>query len=137
MLAHSTPKGHNLFECLSLMQYQTLFKWLNAAFGLEGYSPHSPRAGFASEGMLSRKSFVELREEGRWTCDSSLRVYLDVIATAAAVAEQDSRQHLSLVRMVDTQFINMFRWWPGCDMIADRCEVPPMLYETLIQAVRA
>ena len=47
-----------------------------------GFSAHSPRAGFASEGRARGLSFTELREQGRWVADSSLRVYIDTVAAS-------------------------------------------------------
>ena len=48
-----------------------------------GWTLHSPRAGFASEGRALGKPFQELKEQGRWIADSSLRIYIDVQAAAA------------------------------------------------------
>ena len=54
------------------------------ALGLKiHWTPHSPRAGFASEGRALNIPFVELRELGRWTSDSSLRIYIDTVSAAA------------------------------------------------------
>ena len=39
----------------------------------------------ASEGRAWGRSFTELREEGRWISDSSLRIYVDV-STAAKIS---------------------------------------------------
>ena len=41
------------------------------------YSPHAPRAGFATESFLQGLEFTHIREMGRWTSDASLRTYLD------------------------------------------------------------
>ena len=50
------------------------------------FTPHSPRAGFASDATAAGKSFVtEIREGGRWIADSSLRTYVDIV-TAAAIS---------------------------------------------------
>ena len=47
-----------------------------------GWTPRSPRAGFASDGAAEGTCFAELREKGRWVADSSLRVYIDVVAAS-------------------------------------------------------
>ena len=132
LLAHTTPKGQNIFGEISLAQYQTLFKWLCFALQVCDYSPHSPRAGFASEGFLKKIPFTELRETGRWTSDSSLRIYLDVIATSTEIAEQDSKSMLPLLRLVDAEFDSFFRWWPGCSDCS-----PSPLPATLTQVLNA
>ena len=73
----------------TLAKYNSLIKAVSKESGLEdvGWTAHSPRAGFASESRAQGKSFVEIREEGRWVADSSLRIYLDVVATAQIEAE--------------------------------------------------
>ena len=48
-----------------------------------GFTSHSGRAGFASEARPGGRDFVEIREEGRWLSDSSLRVYIDVVSAAS------------------------------------------------------
>ena len=49
------------------------------------FTPHSARAGFASDACAAGRSFVEIREAGRWVADSSLRTYVDIV-TAAAIS---------------------------------------------------
>lgn len=68
----------------TLAKYNTLLRQVCSEHGLEDthWSAHSPRAGFASEARAQGKSFVEIREEGRWVADSSLRIYIDVVATS-------------------------------------------------------
>ena len=134
-LAATTPPKQSVFGSLSLMQYQTLFKWFCAALSVKDYSPHSPRAGFASEGFLSHKSFTDLREEGRWTSDSSLRIYLDVIATASALATEDARRQVTTLRYLDDYFYGVFRWWPGCPPQI-QVPLPASLSATLFRAMR-
>ena len=68
----------------TLAQYNRLLKKISKRLGISvNYTPHSLRAGFASEGRILGKSFVELREEGRWVSDSSLRIYVDVVSSAS------------------------------------------------------
>jgi len=43
------------------------------------WTPHCPRSGWASWRWACGQSFPDLREDGRWTSDASLRVYLDQI----------------------------------------------------------
>jgi len=51
------------------------------------WTPHCLRAGWATHRHTSGQSFVELREDGRWASDASLRVYLDVVATANILSD--------------------------------------------------
>ena len=68
----------------SLYQYRTWLKRAEESYGIEAnWSPHSPRAGYASEARALGKSFVETREEGRWTSDTSLRIYIDLAESAS------------------------------------------------------
>ena len=53
-----------------------------------GWTPHSPRAGFASVSIQDGASFWETREAGRWLADSSLRVYIDLVAVGQISSSQ-------------------------------------------------
>ena len=65
-------------------QYRRALKSAEARVGLTvGITPHSPRAGFATDRMAEGWSFVEIREGGRWVADNSLRTYLDIVASAS------------------------------------------------------
>ena len=57
------------------------------------FTPHCPRAGWATFRHTAGQAFTDLREDGRWRTDSSLRVYLDTVSNcnvlaAPAVARQ-------------------------------------------------
>jgi len=68
----------------SLYQYRLWLKRAEAALGLSAnWTPHSPRSGYASEARALGKAFTEIREEGRWTSDSSLRIYIDLAESAS------------------------------------------------------
>ena len=68
----------------TLTQYNRLLKKVGKTLNINtNYTPHSLRAGFASEGRILGQSFVELREEGRWVSDSSLRIYVDIVSATA------------------------------------------------------
>lgn len=88
-----TNPGEKLFP-YSLEQYNRLIKKVSKVLGIEdiGYSGHSPRAGFASEGRAMGKEFVELREEGRWVADTSLRIYIDVVAASTISLQLTERR---------------------------------------------
>ena len=77
-----TPAGHRLIP-YSPPHYNQWLKVVEAILGVRaGWTAHSPRAGFATESRARGKAFADVRDEGRWLCDSSLRVYLDVVGAA-------------------------------------------------------
>ena len=41
------------------------------------FTPHSPRAGGATQRVMDGEAFSEVQESGRWKCAESLRIYLD------------------------------------------------------------
>ena len=66
-------------------------KWLKVAecdIGCQaGWTPHSGRAGFATDKVTEGWNFVQIKEVGRWVSDSSLRCYIDLV-TAASIADR-------------------------------------------------
>ena len=79
----------------SLEQYNRCIRKVSNDLNLDiKFTPHSMRAGFASEGRALGKSFTELKEEGRWISDASLRVYIDLVS-AAAIAQSPAVRALS------------------------------------------
>ena len=80
----STP-NQPLFP-FPLETYNRLIKSAEAKLGVcVGWTPHSARAGYASEAKAAGVPFTEIRETGRWVADSSLRIYIDVVSAAAIV----------------------------------------------------
>ena len=77
-LVRHTHLGTALFP----YPYETFRRELRAIERLMGvnvgWTPHSARAGFASESRAEGMDFGEIRERGRWLADSSLRVYIDI-----------------------------------------------------------
>jgi integrase len=74
----STRAGCRLTSLSSTAQYGRYMK--QAMIGLkvpELWTPHSPRAGWASDSTLRGISFTEIQEHGRWVSDTALRHYLD------------------------------------------------------------
>lgn len=82
LLKQNTGPEDRLFPH-TLEDYNLRLKDAQACLGVDlGITPHSPRAGFASESIALGRSFTETREGGRWLSDSNLRVYVDVVAAA-------------------------------------------------------
>ena len=53
-----------------------------------GFTPHSPRAGWATTLRLDGMGFQEIQERGRWTNPSSLRIYLDAVAASTVLLQR-------------------------------------------------
>ena len=63
-----------------------------------GYTPHSPRAGFATESIAESADNVSVREAGKWLSDTLFRVHLAVVGTASlAVAQKAAGREHELV----------------------------------------
>ena len=98
--------GGRLFP-YSYAQYRKLLARGEVSMGVEaGFTPHSPRAGFATDSIAEGAGFIETKEAGRWVCDSSLRVYLDIvgaaaIATACKLRGLESAQAYAVGHLVD------------------------------------
>ena len=91
-LKRATPPGYFLFP-FTLAAYRMELQAVERILGLKvGWGPHSPRAGYATDGRLEGVPFEEIREGGRWQSDSSLRTYLDIVASAAVVRALRLRQ---------------------------------------------
>ena len=87
LLLSITPSGTPLFP-YTVETFRKTLKIIEKKFGISfGYTPHSGRAGFASEAKAEGWSFVEIREQGRWLSDESLRIYIDCVS-AANISQQ-------------------------------------------------
>jgi hypothetical protein len=110
-LYRSTPPGSKL---VGINGYQACRGLLNKACQIArlshvGFTPHSPRAGWASEKRLAGVSFEEIRERGRWSTDTALRIYLDVstVALQALSLADVANFGLHIAENVDQRF----PWW--------------------------
>ena len=78
-----TPRGQKIFP-YSYSQYSKALKQFQKKLGLTtGWTPHSPRAGFASESVAEGMPTMEIKEQGRWISESSFRTYLDLVSVAS------------------------------------------------------
>jgi hypothetical protein len=104
--------GERLSPFRSLTAYNRWIKLAAAAFKQEhiGWTAHSPRAGKASDDTLANRPFQTIREEGRWTCDKSLRGYLDIMAVMGGELSVSLAQFAPLLRDVEVNFDRYFRW---------------------------
>ena len=82
-----TPSGSPLFP-FSLPTYAAWLKRAQSYLRTDlALTPHSPRAGFATDSLVEGKVPSEIREAGRWQSESSFRIYLDVVG-ALGVGQQ-------------------------------------------------
>ena len=47
-----------------------------------GWTPHGPRAGFATELSAMGVPKAEIMDEGRWYSEQSFRIYVDIIGAS-------------------------------------------------------
>ena len=116
-LKASTPEGCYLFP-FTAAQYNVQLEKACLYLQLPAFTAHSPRAGFASDLMLSGANFIDIREAGRWTVDSSLRVYLDTIAITANQVQLSVQGRMETIKVLLDNFILYFPWWPGAPFTA-------------------
>jgi integrase len=63
--------------------YNLAFKQVETDLGLKvGFTPHSPRAGFASERIALGEPEAQVQRKGRWYMASSFAVYADVVTAS-------------------------------------------------------
>lgn len=104
-----------LSDVRTLNQFSKWLRLATRALGLEhlGWTPHSPRAGRASDMVMLGPPFLQIREAGRWCSDSSLRRYLDVIAVMGGEAARALSTYLPLVLRLEEEFDKYFNWGQG------------------------
>ena len=78
----ATPPGQRLFP-YTLRQYGRFLKEVEKRLQVDfGWTPHSARAGFATDCRTEGMGFREIMEAGRWQAETSLRVYLDILGAS-------------------------------------------------------
>ena len=86
-VASATPYDRPLFPFTS----DLLRRWLKrfeTARGLNaGWTAHSPRAGYATDGVAEGKDILTIKEGGRWLSESSFRTYVDVVASTSVLQD--------------------------------------------------
>jgi len=106
----TTPRGSRLSEAVTTERYAQLFGVAVRGLHLNGhFTPHSPRAGWATELRIANYPFGELLELGRWESAKSLRTYLDV---AAILSMQVSEPHVRYIaEWLLADLGGRFPWW--------------------------
>ena len=75
-----------------------------------GYTPNSPRAGWATTLCLGGMPFTEIQERGRWQKAATLRIYLDAVATSTVLLH-NTQTLFTFAAYVDENFVERFSWW--------------------------
>jgi len=74
--------------------------------GLEPrWTAHCPRAGWATAQYISGTLFSELMDMGRWSSPTSLRIYLDVVASDSVFSAPDVAVCVPLMNWLDSSFV--------------------------------
>ena len=107
-LCSETPSDKVLIP-YTYEQYRSLMQKTERKLGLEiGWTPHSPRSGFASELTAAGVPFVELRERGRWLADSSLRTYVDLVTSANIAVSLRLSGLVTAIAYAQAHFLEFF-----------------------------
>ena len=109
--AATTKPGQKLSN-LDYQRFKNIFDRTLKDMGLVdlGYTPHSPRAGWATQLRLSGVPFQEIQERGRWQNAATLRVYLDAVAASTVLLER-TQTLFAFASYVDENFAERFPWW--------------------------
>ena len=106
----TTPPSRPLSGTGTLDQYASILRRACSDLGIVGdYTPHSPRAGWASFLRMRNVDFTELQERGRWASPASLRIYLDIINVLQLQHSELRIQHWGEYLTAD--FAARFPWW--------------------------
>jgi hypothetical protein len=108
---NGTKPGLSLTSITTVAGYGRILQIGTRLAGLDkvGISPHSPRAGWASEARLAGVPFTEVQEAGRWQSPHSLRIYLDVITTSELLRMPSKVDMIS--RWLQEDFPARYPWW--------------------------
>ncbi|CAK0800419.1 unnamed protein product [Prorocentrum cordatum] len=103
-----TPPEGLLFP-YPLVDYRHRLRQFEATLGLDiHWTPHSARAGYASDSVARGIPFQEIKEAGRRLTESSLRIYVDVVTASRVLAQAEQRGIASLVREASEQLPSYF-----------------------------
>ena len=77
-----------------------------------GYTPHSPRSGFASDCIAAGFGYTRTRELGRWASETSLRTYVDIVS-ASSIQVNLKTMHLNAA--VSYCCLNLLKFFVGSE----------------------
>ena len=107
----STFDGARLTQHASYQSYKRVLDraWRTIGHSKLRFTPHSARAGWATEMRLRGMAISELKQQGRWSSDKSLACYLDVTATRLLEQPTGSLRQSGLWLLGDVP--GRFPWW--------------------------
>ena len=107
----STPDQARLTQHSTYSSYKRVLDqaWSTGGFSAIRFTPHSARAGWATEMRLRGMAITELKQQGRWSSDKSLACYLDVTATRLLEQPTGSLRQLGNWLLGDVP--GRFPWW--------------------------
>ena len=108
----STTKPGQRLTSLNYTVYKKLLDQTLAHMGFAdlGFTPHSPRAGWATHLRLTGMPFTEIQERGRWASASTLRAYLDAVAASTALLQR-TQVLQPFATWLEEDFAERFLWW--------------------------
>ena len=74
------------------------------------WSAHCPRAGWTTARDLAGQPFGELREDGRWASDSSLRIYIDAVTSIDLSRDPFVRERDPWLKSLEASFYADYVW---------------------------
>ena len=126
----ATSSGTLLVDC-SYDDYRRQLQSVSKQLGLPFvFTPHSPRAGFASEAISLGEDPNSVRLRGRWQSETSFRIYVDVISAAIMVDVLDSLcKFRPMLAESDAHLLDFFgsevfshgNTWQACLATASQC----------------
>ena len=106
----STPRGFKLTSVGNLRTYASLLsRACKQLHTVVVYTPHSPRAGWASWASKSGLSMEMIRTHGRWSSDKALKSYMDVVGS---MNDEGLNCHLNMrAHWLGESFVARYPWW--------------------------
>ena len=94
----------------SYSSYRLLLQRVSNETGLGdvGFTPHSPRSGFASDCIAAGLGYTRTRELGRWASETSLRTYVDITSAASIQVNLKTKHLNSAVAYCCANMLNFF-----------------------------
>jgi len=103
-LCRNTSEANHLLsnspEPMTAGEYSRILRqsWADMHVDDLGLTPHSPRAGGATNDLLNRVPFVSVQEKGRWLHAASARVYLDRAQALALKTQRAATRFRTLAK---------------------------------------
>ena len=77
------------------------------------FTAHSLRAGWATARFLSGQPVTELLEDGTWSSEKSLRIYLDVVSGYNPMDQPAIARHKDRIEFLQQHFYEMWTTLPA------------------------